>query len=418
MKKAESLSVFIYKCGISAAFFPLIILVCRSCFISPASVIAITFSLSVISAVISGITPKKYSRCLSPLCTIVLTAASFLLLNGISLFYRILLSAAVFLPCLLFSYRRESLLKSIYLFAGISFANVIISIVYRYSFSESSPLMLVSYILYAASYGFMAYCESSANFFRKSHDAKADAAVMILPLSALILTALLSFPLAKLLTKLFYAVLRLLFKNAGGGNTKRPQTESDFNYTQPDNEMLSGGSPTAKYIFITLIIVMVISLVIYMRREIVDFFAGIPQKLRKKAMVRKQNWDIISCEEYTDHITYIQPPQADIRLISPERLWQKKLRACKKAEWSEKTMRSCLELAQNGLRLCGIEIEISDTVLDIEKKLPHDLAKLWHKAALCYMDCRYNGAVPDKSSKVVFDQLIEKISAMQTKKNG
>lgn len=416
MKKAETLSLFIYKCGISAAFFPLIILVCRNCYVNSSTVIIMVFSLSVISAVISSITPKKYSRFISPIYTIVLTAVSFLLLNGVSIFYRSVLSAAVFLPCVLFNPKRESLLKSIYLFAGISFADIVISIVYRYSFSECSPAMLISYMLYAASYGFMAYCKSGADFFRKSRDGKANPAVVILPLSALVITALLSFPLAQVLTKLFYAILRLLFKNSGGGNTKRPQTESDLQYTQPDNDVISSGSPLAKYIFTALIAVMVISFIIYIRRDIAEFFAKIPQKIRKKAMIRRQNEDIISCEEYTDYVTYIQPSQAETRLISPEKLWHRKLKAYKKADWSESTMRKGLELAQNGLRLCGFEIESSDTVLSIEKRLPDDLAKLWHKAALCYMDCRYNGAVPDKSSKAVFDQLIEKISTMQAKK--
>lgn len=408
--------MFIYKCGISAAFFPLIILVCRNCFVNSSTVIIMVFCLSVISAVISSIIPKKYSRYLSPIYTIVLTAVSFLLLNGVSLFYRSVLSAAVFLPCVLFSPGRESLLRSVYLFAGISFADIVISIVYRYSFSESHPLMLISYMLYAASYGFMAYCKSGADFFRKSRDGKANPAVVILPISALVITALLSFPLAQLLTEFFYAILRLLFKNFGGGNTKRPQTESQPQYTQPDNDMISGGSPVAKYIFTALIAVMVISFIIYIRRDIVEFFAGIPQKIRRKAMIRKQNGDIISCEEYTDYVTYIQPSQAQTRLISQQKLWSRKLKAYKKADWSERTMRKGLELAQNGLRLCGYEIESSDTVLSIEKRLPDDLAKLWHKAALCYMDCRYNGAVPDKSSKAVFDQLIEKISTMQAKK--
>lgn len=417
MNKAETLSLFIYKCGISAAFFPLIILVCRNCYVNSSTVLIMTFSLSVISAVISSVTPKKYSRYLSPVCTIVLTAVAFLLLNGISLFYRGVLSGLVFLPCILFSPKRESLLKSIYLFAGISFADIIISIVYRCSFSESSPLMLISYMLYAASYGFMVYCKSGADFFRKSRDGKTNPAVIILPLSALVITALLSFPLAQVLTKLFYAILRLIFKNAGGGNTKRPQTESDLQYTQPENDVISGGSPIAKYIFTALIAVMVISFIIYIRRDIAEFFARIPQKIRKKAMIRRQNGDIISCEEYTDYVTYIQPSQAEIRLISPEKLWRRKLKAYRKAEWSERTMRNAIELAQNGLRLCGFEIESSDTVLSIENKLPLDLAKLWHKAALCYMDCRYNGAVPDKSSKAVFDQLIEKIGTMQLKKS-
>lgn len=417
MKKAETLSLFIYKCGISAALFPLVILVCRNCYVNSSTVIIMTFSLSVISAVISSVTPKKYSRYLSPVCTIVLTAVAFLLLNGISLFYRVVLSGAVFLPCILFNTKRESLLKSIYLFAGISFADIIASIVYRYSFSESSPLMLISYMLYAASYGFMVYCKSGADFFRKSRDGKANPAVVILPLSALVITALLSFPLAQVLTKLFYAILRLIFKNSGGGNTKRPQTESDLQYTQPDNDLISGGSPIAKYIFTALIAVMIISFIIYIRRDIAEFFAKIPQKIRKKAMIRKQNSDIISCEEYTDYVTCIQPSQAEIRLISPEKLWHRKLKAYKKASWSESTMRNAIELAQNGLRLCGFEIESSDTVLSIENKLPDDLAKLWHKAALCYMDCRYNGAVPDKSSKAVFDQLIEKIGTMQLKKS-
>ncbi len=416
MKKAETLSMFIYKCGISAALFPLIILVCRNCFVNSSTVIIMVFCLSVISAVISSITPKKYSRFLSPAYTIILTAVSFLMLNEVSLFYRSVLSAAVFLPCVLFSPKRESLLKSIYLFAGISFADIVISIVYRYSFSESSPIMLISYILYAASYGFMAYCKSGADFFRKSRDGKANPAVVILPLSALVITALLSFPLAQVLTRIFYAILRLLFKNSGGGNTQRPQTESQPQYTQPDNDMISGGSPIAKYIFTALIAVMVISFIIYIRRDIAEFFAGIPQKMRRKAMIRRQNGDIISCEEYTDYVTYIQPSQAQTRLISPQKLWSRKLKAYKKAAWSESTMRKGLELAQNGLRLCGYEIESSDTVLSIEKKLPEDLAKLWHKAALCYMDCRYNGAVPDNSSKAVFDQLIEKISTMQVKK--
>lgn len=416
MKKAETLSLFIYKCGISAAFFPLIILVCRNCYVNSSTVIIMVFSLSVISAVISSITPKKYSRFISPIYTIVLTAVSFLLLNGVSIFYRSVLSAAVFLPCVLFSPKRESLLKSIYLFAGISFADIVISIVYRYSFSESSPAMLISYMLYAASYGFMAYCKSDADFFRKSRDGKANPAVVILPISALVITALLSFPLAQVLTKLFYAILRLLFKNSGGGNTKRPQKESDLQYTQPDNDVISSGSPLAKYIFTLLIAVMVISFIIYIRRDIAEFFARIPQKIRKKAMIRRQNEDIISCEEYTDYVTYIQPSQAETRLISPEKLWHRKLKAYKKADWSESTMRNAIELAQNGLRLCGFEIESSDTVLSIEKRLPDDLAKLWHKAALCYMDCRYNGAVPNKSSKAVFDQLIEKISTMQAKK--
>lgn len=408
--------MFIYKCGISAAFFPLILLVCRNCYINSAGVIIMVFCLSVIAAVISSITPKKYSHYLSPIYTIVLTVVSFLMLNEVSLFYRSVLSGAVFLPCVLFSPGRESLLKSIYMFAGISFADIVISIVYRYSFSESSPLMLVSYMLFAASYGFMAYCKSGADFFRKSRDGKANPAVVILPLSALVITALLSFPLAQVLTKLFYAILRLLFKNSGGGNTKRPQTESQPQYTQPDNDMISGGSPLAKYILTALIAVMVISFIIYIRRDIAEFFAGIPQKIRKKAMIRKQNRDIISCEEYTDYVTYIQPSQAETSHISPEKLWHRKLKAYKKADWSESTMRKGLELAQNGLRLCGFEIESSDTVLSIEKRLPDDLAKLWHKAALCYMDCRYNGAVPDKSSKAVFDQLIEKISTMQVKK--
>lgn len=416
MKKAETLSMLIYKCGISAAFFPLIILVCRNCYVNSSTVIIMMFSLSAISAVISSITPKKYSRFISPIYTIVLTAVSFLLLNGVSLFYRSVLSAAVFLPCVLFSPKRESLLKSIYLFAGISFADIVISIVYRYSFSESSPAMLISYMLYAASYGFMAYCKSGADFFCKSRDGKANPAVVILPISALVITALLSFPLAQVLTKLFYAILRLLFKNSGGGNTKRPQKESDLQYTQPDNDVISSGSPLAKYIFTALIAVMVISFIIYIRRDIAEFFAKIPQKIRKKAMIHKQNGDIISCEEYTDYVTYIQPSQAETRIISPEKLWRRKLKAYKKADWSESTMRNAIELAQNGLRLCGFEIESSDTVLSIEKRLPDDLAKLWHKAALCYMDCRYNGAVPDKSGKAVFDQLIEKISTMQAKK--
>ncbi len=335
------------------------------------------------------------------------------MLNGVSLFYRTLLAGIVFLPCILFNTKRESLLKSIYLFAGISVADIIISIVYRYSFSESSPLMLVSYILYAASYGFMAYCKSGADFFRKSRDGKASPAAVILPLTALAITALLSFPLAQLLTKLFYAILRLIFTNAGGGNTKRPQTESQPQYTQPDNDVIPGGSPIAKYIFTALIAVMVISFIIYVRRDIAEFFAKIPQKIRKKAM----NGDIISCEEYTDYVTYIPPSQTESKLISPQKLWRRKLKAYKKAEWSESTMRKGLELAQNGLRLCGFEIESCDTVLSIENKLPDDLAKLWHKAALCYMDCRYNGAVPNKSSKAVFDQLIEKISNMQLKKS-
>lgn len=416
MKKAETLSRFIYKCGISAAFFPLIILVCRNCYVNSSTVIIIVFCLSVIAAVISSITPKKYSRCISPIYTIVLTAVSFLLLNGISLFYRGVLSAAVFLPCILFSPGRESLLKSIYLFAGISFADIVIGIVYRYSFSESSPIMLISYTLYAASYGFMAYCKSGADFFRKSRDGKANPAVIILPFLSLVITALLSLPLAQLLTKLFYAILRLLFKNSGGGNTKRPQAESDLQYTQPDNDIFSGGSPIAKYIFTALIAVMVIAFIIYIRRDIVEFFARIPQKIRRKAMIHRQNEDIISCEEYTDYVTYIQPSQSEIRLISPEKLWHRKLKAYKKAGWSEHTMRNAIELAQNGLRICGFEIESSDTVLTVENKLPDDLAKLWHKAALCYMDCRYNGAVPDKNSKAVFDQLIEKISNMQAKK--
>lgn len=417
MKKAETLSTLIYKCGISASFFPLVILVCRNCYVNSSTVIIMVFSLSVISAVISSVTPKKYSRYLSPVCTIALTAVVFLLLNGISLFYRGVLSGLVFLPCILFSPKRESLLKSIYLFAGISFADIIISIVYRYSFSESSALMLISYMLYAASYGFMAYCKSGADFFRKSRDGKTNPAVVILPLSALVVTALLSFPLAQVLTKLFYAILRLIFKNSGGGNTKIPHTESDLQYTQPYNDVISGGSPIAKYIFTALITVMVISFIIYIRRDIAEFFAKIPQKIRKKAMIRKQNSDIISCEEYTDYVTCIQPSQAETRLISPEKLWHRKLKAYKKASWSEITIRNAIELAQNGLRLCGFEIESSDTVLSIENKLPDDLAKLWHKAALCYMDCRYNGAVPDKSSKAVFDQLIEKIGAMQLKKS-
>lgn len=416
MKKAENLSMLIYKCGISAAFFPLIILVCRNCFVNSSTVIIMMFCLSVISAVISCITPKKYRRYLSPIYTIILTSISFLLLNRVSFFYRSVLSAAVFLPCVLFSPGRESLLRSVYLFAGISFADIVISIVYRYSFSESHTLMLVSYILYAASYGFMAYCKSGADFFRKSRDGKANPAVVILPLSALVITAFLSFPLAQVLTEFFYTILRLLFKNAGGGNTKRPQTESQHQYTQPNNDMISGGSPVVKYIFAVLIAVMVISFIIYIRRDIAEFFAKIPQKIRKKAMMRKQNGDIISCEEYTDYVTYIQPSQAESRFISPEKLWHRKLKAYKKADWSESTMRKGLELAQNGLSLCGYEIESSDTVLSIEKRLPDDLAKLWHKAALCYMDCRYNGAVPDKSSKAVFDQLIEKISTMQVKK--
>lgn len=408
--------MLVYKCGISAAFFPLVILVCRNCYISPVSVIIMVFCLSVISAVISSITPKKYSRYLSPIYTIILTSVSFLLLNGISFFYRSVLSAAVFLPCVLFSPGRENLLKSIYLFAGISFADIVISIVYRYSFSESHTLMLVSYIFYAASYGFMAYCKSGADFFRKSRDGKVNPTVVILPISALVITAFLSFPLAQVLTKFFYVILRLLFKNVGGGNTKRPQTESQHQYTQPNNDMISGGSPIAKYIFAVLIAVMVISFIIYIRRDIVEFFAKIPQRIRKKTMIRRQKGDIISCEEYTDYVTYIQPSQAEIRLISPQKLWHRKLKAYQKSDWSEKAMRKGLELAQNGLRLCGFEIESSDTVLSIEKKLPDDLAKLWHKAALCYMDCRYNGAVPDKSSKAVFDQLIEKISTMQAKK--
>lgn len=410
MKKAESISLLIYRFGFSAAFFPFVILVCRNCYISSAPVIPTVFFLCAVSAMLNAFTPKRYCRYLSLLYTIILTAVMFLTLNGVSLFYRTLLSGTVFLPCILFAPKRKSILNSVYLFAGVSFADIIICIVYKYSFSEvNSSYMLIYYMLYAASFGFMVYCKSGSDFFRKSGDGKINPAVIAILLSSLILTALLSFPLSELLSRLFYSVLRLLFKNAGGGNTQRPRTENDFQRIQPSDTLASEGGSLVKYIFIVLITVMVIWFIFYMRREIAEFIAKIPQKFRKKALVRKQNEEVISCEEYTDYIVYIQPSQTQLRLVSPEKLWSKKLKAYKKADWSEKTMRNGLELAQNGLRLCGFEIKGSDTVMSIEKKLPEDLARLWHRAAVRYMDCRYNGAVPDDSDKIFFDELIGNI---------
>ena len=146
-------------------------------------------------------------------------------------------------------------------------------------------------------------------------------------------------------------------------------------------------------------------MLVYLRRELAELISRLPQKFRRRRTIIEK---IARHEEYTDFICSVNPEKISSE-TTLRKMWRKRLRKYRRLNWSQDKMRQGLELAQNGLILSGLEIRESDTVIDIEKKLPQDLKPYWHKAATCYMNCRYDGAVPQKEDEKAFDRLIEEI---------
>lgn len=309
--------------------------------------------------------------------------------------------------------KHEKLICSVYTFTTITFINVIISFIFAYSFSEKSLIILVlPYLTYDFSYGFMVYCKANADFMKKSSETKINFKIILIPFITVALTSIAAFPISKLLKLILKTALRLLL------HTSEVETYSDLqgeDVTEPSEftePLPIEQSNIARYIFIALLVAMAIFFIYYLRYEILDFFRNIVKNLKTKIKHLSKTEEIIRHEEYTDIISQVSPIATPISVIkAPKRTWNKRYKSYKKSDWSEQKLLYGFGLAQNGLIICGIDISDCDTVNDIELKLPDELVSVWRSAANAYMDLKYNGAMATAIAKKYLDELLYTISS-------
>lgn len=411
MKKAENTAMVIYLFSLPLAFFPFLILICNTVATAIIPVLFQTFLLSALIVFLNRLTPKKHNRFLSYFYTFAVTMASFLINHEITFFYRLLVSMVVFIISIFSQIKKENLVSNIYTFTAISFANTIICFIFSYSLPEKSMVSSVfSYLIFATTYGLMSYCKSNAEFLKKSSSKKMNFSILIIPFITLVITAILAFPLSKIFSETLLKILRIFFSNTGGGNTTKPQTESIIQSTEAAEVLPIEQSNIARYIFIALIFAMILFFIIYLRHEITEFFRNLPRNIKRKIKAAALIEKTVCNDEYTDIISSINQSllQTDI-IVSPEKMWQKRFKTYRREKWSQQKLKDGFELAENGLRLCNIEISNGDTVVDIEKKLPPELKSLWHKAAQSYMNLKYHEISPAKEEEVFFNELIDAV---------
>lgn len=413
MRKAETIAEFVYLCGISIAFFPFLILVCHNSGADVFMILSQSFVSGVISALTSYIIPHKHTRILQPLSAIVITLISFLLSGNTGLFYRILVSAEACLVCILSQRKYRSSVCSVYFFAFVSFADVVLQFVTAYSFQgKGFFVQIISYVVFVLLYGGMSYFKAGADFMRKNPESKVNLKPLFVPLVSFGICCVLSVPVSALIKGAAMKILKALFKNVGGGNTQRPEHEGEPQDIVPPEIVPSSQLWWVKYVIIALFVIMAVFFVFYMRYEIADFFRRIFSLKRRKKHCRGES--IFSCNDYTDIVSYEFSDQKDIAyVIASEKVWRKRYRRYCREKWSQDRIKNAMELAVNGLVLCGLEIRESDTVLDIGKMLDGKLADEWEKACGYYMLFKYNDC--ENIEQNVFDKLLETIWAEMKK---
>ncbi len=405
MKKTDSISRFCYLFSVAVGIIPVLIFLCMNGGMSRYTVFGGVFTFNALAAVLNRLTPEKFSRILPKIYSLTLTAATFFIYYSAPLFYRLVLSAIVLTLSIFMQRKNENTITGVYAFVLITFADILFCFITAYSFPHiDMTLQLISYFVYVICFGALTCTNANTRFFKGKSSIIVPTTLMI-PAVATALIALVSFPLAGYASEGITALLRLLLGNAGGGNTSPPaKAEADMSFS-PDELGVSQGGPVVRYIIIAVFAVFAVFMLVYLRRELAEFISRLPQKFRRRRTIIEK---IARHEEYTDFICSVNPEKISSE-TTLRKMWRKRLRGYRRMNWSQDKMRQGLELAQNGLILSGLEIRESDTVIDIEKKLSQDLKPYWHKAATCYMNCRYDGAVPQKEDEKAFDRLIEEI---------
>lgn len=406
MKKAENISLFCYLLSVSAGLFPVLDFLCLNGLMNRTAVLCGVFILNGLAAVLNRITLKKYSRILPKIYSFILTATAFFISPDAPFFYRTSTAVIVLILSTFMHEKREDTITGIYTFILITFADIVFGFITAYTFPQTDTTsQLFFYLAYALCFFIMTYTRSAACFFKGSKG-RIQAGIILFSVISITAAAMLSFPLAQLAAKGIKSLLRLVFSNAGGGNTNPPmKAEADMT-TAYDELSVSHGGPVVRYIILGICAAFTVFMIVFLRREIAAFIRRLPMKLCRRKIPSEK---IAIYEEYTDFISDITKSDTVQSSVNVNKIWQKKLKAYRRMKWSEEKMRAGLELAQNRLMLSGIEIKDCDTVLDIEKKLPQNIKPLWHTAAICYMNCRYDKAVPDKSDEEIFERLIHEI---------
>lgn len=406
MKKAEQLSLLACLFSTAAGIFPVLTFFCLNGMMNRNVIFSGVFILNALAAVLNRLTPDKYSKILPKAYTAVLAVTAFFISQDAPVFYKLVISAVVLILSVFMQKKNELTITSIYAFALITFMDVLFSFITSYTFPQIDiTIHIFFYVVYVVFFAVMTALRSRTAFFKKK-PTKVNKKIIAAAAISICGVALLSIPLSVAASDGVTALLKLLFGGVGGGNTNRPvQAQADKSFS-PDNLGVTQGGPLARYIILAVCAIFVLFMIIFLHREIADFFSNLPDRLRRK---RKHEHEIVSQhDEYTDFVSIMHE---NISFSATrKKLWKKRLREYRRMDWSVKKMRAGLELAQNGLMLSGTQIKESDTVLDIEDKLPEKVVPYWHKAAICYMNCRYNGALPQKEDEKDFEALIKIIN--------
>lgn len=385
---------FIYKASLHISFIPLIAFICQIAFIRTDIILVQMLCLTTIASLFSLLI---YSRrtILSSAYALAAGLISFLVNIKINLFYRLIISAIIFILCMLTSEKKKKTIQSVYMFAGISFLNTVICILINNSF-----LSLICFFIYAFAFGYIKILMAQEKV-TKTHIFNFK--ILAIPGIVLLLLALISIPLSGFIEKLFKITFRKMFNNNETENEITENLEiNKQNKTLPEIIPVEQNH-YIKYILVSIIIIILLFFIIYISHEFLLF--------RNSQRQFKINVSKLNCISKNDEYTEMTGPLEKDEIISiisdsPKRRWKKSYRKYQKMKWSDIKLKTGFELALNGLRIYGIEIKNSDTLSDIEIKVPDEIIELWKKAAMYYAIYKYNDKLPDKSAQRSFDDLI------------
>lgn len=384
---------FIYKVSLQISFIPLIAFICQIAFIRIDIILVQMLCLTIIASLVSLI----YSRrtILSSAYALAAGLISFLINIKINLFYRLIISAIIFILCMLTSDKKKKTIQSVYMFAGIAFLNTVICILMNNSF-----LSLICFFIYAFAFGYIKLLMAQEKVIR-THIINFK--ILAIPAIVLLLIAFISIPLSDFIKRLFKITLRKMFNNNEteneiSGNSEINKQNKIFPEIIPVDQ-----SYYIKYILVSIIIIILLFFIIYFCHEFLML-----RNSQKQFRIYKTN---LNCISENDEYTEITAPLEKDEIISiitnsPKRRWKISYRKYQKMKWSDIKLKTGFELILNGLRIYGIEIKNSDTLSDIEVKVPDEFMELWKKIESHYAIYKYNDKLPDKSAQRSFNDMI------------
>lgn len=384
---------FIHAAALQISFLPIFALICQIADLRT-DIILLQALCLIITASAASFFINPHRNFLHYAYAVTAALISFLLNIRINLFYRTTIAVLILIICMLTSYKKKTTIQSVYMFAISAFVNIIICFLLDNSF-----LPLICFFTYVITFGFTKYLRSQERLSKKYF---INLKISAIPITALLLVTLMSVPVSDFIAKSIKSGLRKLLNNNQTENPISETLESNTEYTAITETINTEQNFYIKYIFIALILLIVLLFIINFRNEILSFLSNSPKRFNfnKPSLIAENN-------EYTE-ITVPLEKNENISVIynSNYKKWRKNYHRYKKIEWSDSKLKTGFELAVNGLRLYGIEIKSSETLSDIEKKVPEEFLGLWKKIESHYSIYKYNDELPDKSAQNSFDDII------------